>query len=59
MFRSKKEDFGNNSYLYTLENDKGLKVKLAEVGATITGIFFFLAFSIIKLAYSLFTDPLA
>uniref|UniRef100_UPI003F4C968E aldose epimerase family protein n=1 Tax=Brachyspira catarrhinii TaxID=2528966 RepID=UPI003F4C968E len=40
MFRSKKEDFGKNSYIYTLENDKGLKVKLAEVGATITGIFF-------------------
>ena len=40
MFRSKKEDFGKNSYVYTLENDKGLKVKLAEVGASITGIFF-------------------
>ena len=40
MFKSKKEDFGKNSYIYTLENDKGLKVKLAEVGAAITGIFF-------------------
>ena len=30
MFRSKKEDFGKNTYLYTLENDKGLKIKLAE-----------------------------
>lgn len=40
MFRSKKENFGKNTYLYTLENDKGLKIKLAEVGATITGIFF-------------------
>lgn len=40
MFKSKKEDFGKNSYIYTLENNNGLKVKLAEVGATITGIFF-------------------
>ena len=40
MFKSTKEDFGKNSYIYTLENDKGLKIKLAEIGASITGIFF-------------------
>ena len=40
MFKSKKEDFGKNSFVYTLENSNGLKVKLAEVGASITGIFF-------------------
>ena len=35
-----KEIFGENSFVYTLENNNGLKLKLADVGASITGIFF-------------------
>ena len=35
-----KEKFGENGFLYTLENGNGLKLKLADVGASITGIFF-------------------
>lgn len=35
-----KEKFGENGFLYTLENSNGLKLKLADVGASITGIFF-------------------
>lgn len=36
----KKEPFGNNALLYTLENRNGLKLKLTDIGASITGIFF-------------------
>lgn len=35
-----KEKFGENGFVYTLENKNGLKLKLADVGASITGIFF-------------------
>ena len=35
-----KEKFGETGFVYTLENKNGLKLKLADVGASITGIFF-------------------
>lgn len=40
MFDIIKKDFGKNSLLYTISNKNGFKVMLADVGASITGIYF-------------------